>query len=266
MLAHRVADRRVLRLIRKWLRAGVLESGEWQKTEQGTPQGAAISPLLANLFLHYVLDLWVDHWRKRHARGRVVIVRYCDDFVMGFQYEDDARKMLEALKERLGKFHLTLHDGKTRLIEFGRFPALRRAQRGERRPETFAFLGFTHYCGWTRDGRFVLKRQTQSQRITRKLQALRQEARRRMHAPVAAQHQWLCQVLRGHYAYYGLPSNHRSLQGFYWQVVVLWRRSLRRRSQRTHLSWERFFQLLGRLPLPQPRITRPRDALLVALG
>jgi group II intron reverse transcriptase/maturase len=265
MLAHRIADRRLLRLIRKWLRAGVLESDEWMKTEQGTPQGAAISPLLANIFLHYTLDLWAHRWRKRHARGRVVIVRYCDDFVMGFQFEADARRMLVELGKRLEHFGLTLHGDKTRLIEFGRLPALRRARSGERRPRSFAFLGFTHYCGWTHDGRFVLKRKTQAQRMTRKLRELRRDTRRCMHAPVAVQHRWLCRVLRGHYGYFGLASNYRPMRGFYWEVIVLWYRSLRRRSQRA-LSRKRFFELLQRFPLPAPRITRPRDALIVGLG
>jgi RNA-directed DNA polymerase len=257
MVAHRVADRRLLRLIGKWLRAGVLEKGEWRETEQGTPQGASISPLLANIFLHYVLDLWVHQWRQRHARGRVIIVRYCDDFVMGFQYEADARRMLVDLRDRLGKFHLTLNGEKTRLIEFGRLPALRRQRMGERRPETFAFLGFTHYCGWTHDGRFVLKRKTQGQRITRKLRQLRAQVQRRMHTPLAAQQRWLSHVLRGHYAYYGLPCNWRSLQGFYWQVLRIWFCSLRRRSQRRPLSKARFGELLTRFPLPTPRITHP---------
>src|SRR5438045_7742202 len=175
MVAHRVADPRVLRLIRMWLEAGILESDEWHETEQGTPQGAGISPLLANIFLHYVLDLWVHQWRRRHARGSVSIVRYADDFVMGFESAADARQMLDALKERLATFGLTLHEDKTRLIDFGRLPALARQQRGRRRPGTFAFLGFTHYCGWTRDGRFIIKRKTQSKRLTRKLKALRQE-------------------------------------------------------------------------------------------
>jgi len=261
MVAHRVADRRVLRLIRKWLKAGVLESGQWTETRQGTPQGAGISPLLANIFLHYVLDLWAHQWRKRHARGRVSVVRYADDFVMGFQYEEDARRMLLDLKERLAKFKLTLHEEKTRLIEFGRFPALRRQKRGERRPETFAFLGFTHYCGWTRDGRFVVKRKTQSKRMTRKLKELRVEARRQMHAPVAAQHKWISSVLRGHYAYFGLPSNHRALSGFYLEVRRLWYRSLMRRSQR-RMTWESYNALLERFPLPTPRITASREALV----
>ncbi|MER8505049.1 reverse transcriptase domain-containing protein [Mesorhizobium sp. M1142] len=174
MVAHRIADPRILRLIGLWLRAGVLESGEKQETDRGTPQGAGISPLLANIFLHYILDLWAHQWRRRHAHGRVVIVRYADDFVMGFEKKADAEEMLLALKARLAGFGLTLHEDKTRLIEFGRFAALSRQRRGERRPETFAFLGFTHYCGRTRDGRFIVKHKTEGKRLTRKLTALRQ--------------------------------------------------------------------------------------------
>ncbi|MGH7735018.1 MAG: group II intron reverse transcriptase/maturase, partial [Gemmatimonadales bacterium] len=190
MLAHRVADPRVLRLVRMWLDAGILESDEWHETDKGTPQGAGISPLLANIFLHYALDLWVHQWRRRNARGRVSIVRYADDFVMGFEKAGEARRMLADLKERLAKFGLSLHEDKTRLIEFGRLPAMARRQRGERRTETFAFLGFTHYCGWTRDGRFIVKHKTQSKRLSRKLTALRQEAWRLMHTPLVEQHRW----------------------------------------------------------------------------
>lgn len=257
MLAHRVADRRILRLIRGWLRAGILEGGEWSETVEGTPQGAGISPLLANIFLHYVLDLWTHQWRSRRARGRVVLVRYADDFVMGFQYKDDARMMLADLKRRLSKFGLALHETKTRLIEFGRLPALTRARRALRRPETFAFLGFTHYCGWTRDGRFVVKRKTQGKRVARKLKELRLEARRRMHTPVVAQHQWLCRVLRGHYRYYGVTSNFCALRSFYREVRRLWFRSLRRRNRTGRMPWDRYASLLTRLPLPTPRITQP---------
>lgn len=259
MLAQRVADRRVLALVRQWLKAGILESGKWYETVEGTPQGSGISPLLANVFLHYVLDLWVHRWRRRVASGRVVIVRYADDFVMGFQRTRDARKMMADLRERMARYGLRLHEDKTRLIEFGRLPALDRKRRGVRRLDTFAFLGFIHYCGWTRDGRFVVKRKTQSQRLTRKLKSLRREARCRMHAPVAVQHRWLCQVLRGHYAYYGLTGNFRSLTMFYQEVRRLWFRALRRRSQR-RMTWKDFGALLERSPLPTPRITHPRPA------
>ncbi len=232
MLAHRIADPRILRLIRQWLEAGILESDEWHETDRGTPQGAGISPLLANIFLHYVLDLWVHQWRRRHARGRVSIVRYADDFVMGFESAGDARRMMVDLKQRLAKFGLSLHEDKTRLIAFGRLPALARQQRGERRPETFAFLGFTHYCGWTRDGRFIVKHKTQSQRLTRKLKALRQEAWRLMHAPLAEQHRWYSSILRGHYGYFGMPHNWRALSGFRQEVRRIWFTCLRRRSQK----------------------------------
>jgi len=266
MVSHRIADRRVVRLISQWLKAGVLESGEWKETEQGTPQGAGISPLLANIFLHYVLDLWVHQWRRRYARGRVIFVRYADDFVMGFQYASDARKMQEALRQRLSQFKLTLHEEKTRLIEFGKLPAENRTRRGERHPETFAFLGLTHYCGRTRNGRFVVKRKTQGARMRRKLGVLRLEARRWMHRPLPEQHRWLAQVLRGHYAYYGLPCNYRSLNTFYWQVRRRWCRALRRRGQRRPLTWDRFNEYLVRFPLPVPTITHPRVSLGVRLG
>ena len=259
MLAHRIADPRVLRLIAQWLRAGVMESGEWHETRVGTPQGAGISPLLANIVLHYALDLWVHRWRQQTGRRRVSIVRYADDFVMGFQSERDARQMLVDLQERFAKFQLVLHEEKTRVLEFGRLPALARKQRGQRRPSTFAFLGFTHYCGWTRDGRFVVKRQTQRQRVTAKLTALNEEAKRRRHEPVCDQHRWLCQVLRGHYAYFGLPSNFPALKAFVFHVRRIWFRALYRRSQR-RLTWEAFAALLDRFPLPTPRITHPRLA------
>jgi len=267
MLAHRIADPRVLRLVRMWLEAGVLESDEWRETEQGTPQGAGISPLLANIFLHYVLDLWVHQWRGRHARGRVSIVRYADDFVMGFESEADARRMMVDLKERLAKFSLTLHEDKTRLIEFGRRPAQARRERGERHPETFAFLGFTHYCGWTRDGRFIVKHKTQSKRLTRKLTALRQDAWRHMHAPLADQHRWYSSVLRGHYGYYGRPHNWRSLNGFRQEVRRIWFNCLKRRSQRNRrMGWNWFEDVTARFPLPRPSITHPWTRLAARCG
>lgn len=265
MVSHRIADERILRLIRGWLRAGVFEEREWKTTTRGIPQGAGISPLLANIFLHYVLDQWVHRWRQRNARGRVVIVRFADDWVMGFQYRHDAEKMRVALEGRLRAFGLELHPEKTRLLEFGRLPAMRRQQQGEPRPSTFAFLGFTHYCGWTRDGRFVCKRKTQGSRLSRKLRAIKMEARRRMHRPVAEQQRWLCSVLLGHYRYYGLPSNHRALSSFYYQVRRIWYRALRRRSQRG-LSWPAFGEIERRLPLPPPRIPHVQRSLLARLG
>lgn len=260
MLAHRVADPRILGLIRGWLRAGVLDGKVWSETVEGTPQGAGISPLLANVFLHYVLDRWVHQWRKRHAHGRVIIVRDADDFVMGFQYEADPRKMLADLHERFATFSLVLHEDKTRLIEFGRLSTERRQARGDRPPETFAFLGFTPYCARSRAGPFVVKRRTDRRRLTRKLHTVRTEQRRRTHAPLPAQHRWLCRVLRGHYRYYGLPSNWHALDGFYDEVRRGWFRALRRRSQRG-LTWDRFTQWLARLPLPGARILHTRKAL-----
>ena len=258
MLAHRIADPRVLRLIRMWLEAGILESDEKYETTRGTPQGAGISPLLANIFLHYVLDLWVQQWRRRQARGQVSIVRYADDFVMGFESGIDARRILADLKERLAKFGLLLHEDKTRLIEFGRFAAMARQKRGERRPETFAFLGFTHYCGLTRDGRFIVKHKTQSNRLTRKLTAVRQEAWRRMHTPLAEQHRWFASILRGHYAYFGMPHNWPALNGFLRQIRRIWLVCLRRRSQKgRRMGWGLFEHLTSRFPLPTPRITHP---------
>jgi len=264
MVAHRIADRRVLRLIRRWLAAGVLESGERMRMTEGVPQGAGISPLLANIFLHHVLDLWVHHWR-RQARGRVCLVRYADDFVMGFELQSEARRMMGDLEARLARFGLSLHEDKTRLIEFGRFPALRRRREGRRHPETFAFLGFTHYCGWTRDGRFVMKRKTQRQRLARKLKELKVALRRRRHDAPGDQHAWLSRVLRGHYAYFGVIGNTRALSAFAFQARRLWFRSLRRRGGRRPLTWDRFNALLAHHPLPNPRLLAPRRSCWIRL-
>jgi len=265
MIEHRIADRRVLVLIRKWLKAGVLDGGEWKETDIGTPQGSGISPILANIFMHYVIDLWFLRWRQRPARGRVVMVRYCDDFVMGFEDRADAQQMMVDLKERLAKFGLQLHEEKTRLIEFGRLPSLRRTARGEPRCETFAFLGFTHYCARTRDGRFVMKRKTEGRRMSRKLATVRYELRRQMHEPTAVQHRWLVALLRGHYAYYGLPSNHAAMSAYRYAIIFAWFSVLRRRSQRS-LGWMRFLRILDQHPLPNPTITRPHVPRQQSLG
>ena len=254
MLAHRIADPRILRIIKQWLRAGVLEGGEWFKTLEGTPQGSGISPLLANIFLHYVLDLWAHKWRQRHDGGDVIIVRYCDDFVMGFENQTDAKSMMGELKRRLSKFGLGLNEDKTRLLEFGRFATERRGRRGMRRAETFSFLGFTHYCSTNQRGHFFVMRKTQGARMIRKLKELRIEARRRMHWPLREQQHWLTAVLRGHFCYYGLLGNSRALSNFAYEVRKLWFRALCRRSQKSAMTWERFNQLLKIFPLPAPRI------------
>jgi len=253
MIARRIADSRVLRLIRRWLKAGVMEQGRWSETVEGVPQGAGASPLLANVFLHYALDLWVHWWRRRFARGRVVMVRYCDDFVIGFQDQADGQRMLSDLRERLGELKLELHPDKTRLIEFGKWPSRLRQARGQRRCATFNFLGFTHYCARSRNGYFVLGRKTDRTRMVRKLKELRSKARRGMHSPVVVQHRWLCKVLIGHYAYYGLPGNWHRLANFRCQVERLWYRVLCRRSQRL-TSWDRYVRLLERFPLPPPHL------------
>lgn len=255
-IEHRIADQRVLRHVKKWLNAGVLEDGEWRETERGTPQGGSISPLLANLFLHYVFDLWAHHWRNTHARGDVVLVRYADDFVVCFQHRDDARRFLAALKQRMHKFGLELHPEKTRLIEFGRFAAERRRERGARKPDTFDFLGFTHICAKTRAGKFILQRVTQASRMRRKLAELKIELRRRLHHRVHSVGVWLGQVLTGHARYYGVPLNTRALHRFRYAVAGLWQRALRRRSQRHRCTWHRMKHLIDRY-LPQPRVHHP---------
>ncbi len=254
MIAHRIADPRVLRLIGQWLRAGVLENGVYADSVEGVPQGAGISPLLANVYLHYTLDLWVAQWSGRHAQGRMRLIRYADDYLLTFERRGDAQRLSNALQARLAKFALRLHEGKTRLIEFGRFAESNRRERGRARPETFDFLGFTHYCGKTREGRFIVQRKTQGKRMIRKLKALRKQMRRRMHWRLRDQRRWLSAVLQGHYGYYGITGNFRWLDRFRREVIKSWRKALRRRSQRTRLTWERFQVLLEVFSLPQPRI------------
>jgi RNA-directed DNA polymerase len=255
-LEHRIADRRILRLIQKWLRAGVIEDGEWLQTLEGTPQGASVSTLLANVYLHYVFDLWAHQWRRRHARGDVVIARFADDFVVGFEHRDDAERFRAALRERFAEFGLGLHEDKTRLIEFGRFAAQNRQARGLPKPETFDFLGFTHICATTRNGRFMLKRITSKKRLRAKLRAVKAELMRRRHLPVPEQGEWLASVLRGHYNYYAVPGNTTAVRVFRYQATRHWRHALRRRSQRTRVNWERMDRLSARW-LPPVRVKHP---------
>jgi group II intron reverse transcriptase/maturase len=255
-LGHRIADQRVLRLIRKWLNAGVIENGEWSRTEEGTPQGASASPLLANVYLHYVLDLWADWWRRRNAHGDVIIVRWADDFIVGFEHQEDALRFLTDLRERFAKFGLELHPDKTRLIEFGRHAARRRRARGLGRPETFDFLGFTHLCGTSKKGRFWLRRITITKRMRAKLREVNDQLKRRRHQPIPEQGQWLASVVRGHRAYYAVPGNTDAVAAFRTQVTRHWYKALRRRSQRTRLNWERMNRLANRW-LPPARVMHP---------
>jgi RNA-directed DNA polymerase len=256
-IEHRVGDRRVLRLIRKWLRAGVFEEGKWTKTVVGTPQGSVISPFLANVYLHYVLDLWVTHWRKHRAQGDVIVVRYADDFVMGFQHRLEAERCLQELKERLGKFGLELHPEKTRLIEFGRFAAERRSEAGLGKPETFSFLGFTHYCGKTRKGAFTIKRQSMAKRMRAKLLEIKAQLKRHMHSTVAEMGAWLRSVVRGWLNYHAVPGNSPSLGRFRNEVGRIWFGVLRRRSQKFRRRRWQYMARLIRYWLPPARILHP---------
>jgi group II intron reverse transcriptase/maturase len=253
---HRIADRRVVRHVKKWLNAGVLEDGRRMQTERGTPQGGSVSPLLANLYLHHAFDLWADHWRQRHAGGDVIIVRYADDFVVGFQHRADAERFLAELKERLHKFALELHPDKTRVIEFGRFAAERRDRRGEGKPDTFDFLGFTHICGKTRNARFVVLRQTIRKRMQAKLKVIKEGLRRRMHWPVQEVGKWLKAVVDGYFRYHAVPRNHPTLKAFRNAVIRLWLRALRRRSQRARVTWKRMARWVDQW-IPTPRILHP---------
>jgi group II intron reverse transcriptase/maturase len=255
-LEHRIADRRLLRLIQKWMAAGVIENGEWSETVEGTPQGASASPLLANVYLHYVFDLWADRWRRRRARGEVIIVRYADDYIVGFEHREDAERFLAELRGRLARFCLELAGEKTRLIEFGRFASEHRRARGLGKPQTFDFLGFTHVCGKDRKGRFALRRRTCRKRLQAKLRAVKEELGRRRYLPIPEQGQWLARVLQGHYNYYAVPGNMAALTAFRQQVTWHWYDALRRRSQRSRLTWERMRRLEARW-LPPARIVHP---------
>jgi RNA-directed DNA polymerase len=253
---HRVGDQRVIRLIMKWLKAGVMEEGKWIEPEKGTPQGGTISPLLANIYLFYAFDQWAHHWRKRKARGEVVIVRYADDFVVGFEHRDDAERFRSELGERLQKFALELHPDKTRIVEFGKFAAERRAKRGKGKPETFTFLGFTHLCTRNRKGGFNLGRVTSRKRMSRKLQEIGAELKARRHDPIPEQGRWLRSVVRGHDNYYAVPGNMPALRTFRRGIAWLWRTALRRRSQKTRLTDKRLVRLCATW-IPKPEILHP---------
>jgi RNA-directed DNA polymerase len=255
-LEHRIGDERIIRLVRKWLKAGVLEDGEWSVSETGTPQGAVASPLLANVYLHYVFDLWAQQWRRREATGNVVFVRYADDIVAGFEHAADARRFWDAMRLRFEQFALELHGEKTRLLEFGRHAAAQRRRRGLGRPETFTFLGFTFISGQSRRGAFLLHRKTRRDRMRAKLQEIKAELRRRMHCAIPDQGRWLRAVVTGFFAYHAVPTNSRALRAFRYHVSELWRRTLRRRSQKDQMTWDRFTRLADAW-LPQPRILHP---------
>jgi len=255
LIERRIADQRILRLIQKWLSAGVLQDGEWKPSEVGTPQGGVISPILANIYLHYAFDLWAHEWRQR-ADDDVIIVRYADDFIVGFQFEWEAKRFLDDLRQRFVAFGLELHPEKTRLIEFGRYATRDRENRGLGKPETFDFLGFTHICGKTRSGKFTLTRKTIRKRLRAKLKALKIELKRRLHNPIPDVGKWLGSVVRGHLNYYAVPMNGVSLARFQHEAMRHWKRALSRRSQTGHITWERMRRIARRW-LPPVRIMHP---------
>jgi RNA-directed DNA polymerase len=255
-LKHRIGDERIIRLVQKWLKAGVLEEGNWSVSDEGTPQGAVASPLLANVYLHYVFDLWAKQWRRREATGKLIVVRYADDIVVGFQHEADARRFWDAMRQRFEQFGLELHGEKTRLLEFGRQAASRRKQRGLGKPETFTFLGFVFICGKSRRGAFQLQRKTRGDRMRAKLQDIKAKLRHRMHDAIPEQGRWLRSVVMGFFAYHAVPTNSRALGAFRHHVIDLWRRTLRRRSQKDGLTWNRITKIAAAW-LPPPRILHP---------
>ncbi len=263
-LEHRIGDPRIIRLIQKWLRAGVLEDGAVTVSERGTGQGSVISPLLANIYLHYVYDLWANRWRRQEATGDMIITRYADDIVVGFEHEADAHRFLDAVRTRLEEFALTLHPDKTRLIAFGRHAVADREKCGLGKPETFNFLGFTFICGKSRRGSFLVKRKTRRDRMMAKLLEVKEELRRRMHRPIPEQGMWLKQVVSGFFNYHAVPTNSRALAAFRYHVTRLWRRSLRRRSQKDRLSWDRITRLVDDW-IPKPRVLHPWPSVRFAV-
>jgi RNA-directed DNA polymerase len=258
-IEHRIGDQRVVRHIRKWLKAGVLEDGHWRQRDEGTPHGGSASPRLANLYLHYVFARWAAQWRRRHARGEVIIVRDCDDCIVGFEHKDTAEQFRRDLRERFRRFHLALHPDTTGLLECGRWARDRRQRRGQGKPETFDFLGLTHICSQTRTGTFTVRRKTIAKRLRTKLQAIKQTLRERMHWPVRQRGAWLKSVLMGHYRYYGVPRNLSMLQVFRERILRYWCHTLRRRSQRHRMTWQRIYALATQW-LPQPHIFHPDPA------
>jgi RNA-directed DNA polymerase len=255
-LKHRIGDKRILRLVQKWLRAGILEDGIVTVEETGTGQGSVISPCLSNVYLHYVFDLWAARWRRREATGDMIIVRYADDIVIGFEYEADARHFWDAMRERLREFSLTLHPDKTRLIEFGRHAARNREKRGLGKPETFTFLGFVLICGKSRRGDFQIRRKSRRDRMRAKLQEIKQGLRQRWHLPIPETGKWLGQIVAGYFAYHAVPTNSAAIGAFHYHVTVLWHRGLGRRSQKAHVVWPRMAKLVDEF-LPKPRILHP---------
>jgi group II intron reverse transcriptase/maturase len=255
-LEHRIGDTRILRLVQKWLRAGVLEDGIVTIEEKGTGQGSVISPLLANVYLHYVFDLWAERWRRREAAGDMIMVRYADDLVVGFQHEHDARRFWDAMRERLREFSLSLHPDKTRVIEFGRFAAQNCKKRGLAKPETFTFLGFVLICGTTRNGKFLLRRKSRRDRMRAKLREIKEELRRRMHRPIPETGKWLAQVVSGFQAYHAVPTNSAAIGAFRYRIIGLWHRVLCRRSQKGRLVWQRMTKLADEF-LPKPHVLHP---------
>src|SRR6266478_2078561 len=263
-LEHRIGDKRVIRLVQKWLRAGVLEDGIVTIEEKGTGQGSVISPLLANVYLHYVFDLWAERWRRREAAGDMIMVRYADDLVVGFQHESDARRFWDAMRERLREFSLSLHPDKTRLIEFGRFAAQNCKKRGLAKPETFKFLGFVLICGKSRRGDFQIQRKSRRDRTRAKLQEIKEGLRRQMHQPIPETGKWLGQIVAGYFAYHAVPTNSAAISAFRYHVIILWHRRLRRRSQRARLVWTQMAKLADEF-LPKPRILHPWPSVRFAV-